>query len=114
MLMSTSTPRGFAAFFCVVKKVNDDGTIELSGKDEGKARFFIDGRAAGEGLLSPFRHYYFVNEPLDVGRDSQTPVDEQYESPFVFKGRIVDVVIEAFGSEVVDQDALLDELMASQ
>ncbi|MEE2898302.1 MAG: arylsulfatase [Gemmatimonadota bacterium] len=88
--------------------------VVRSGKDEGKARFFIDGRAAGEGLLSPFRHYYFVNEPLDVGRDSQTPVDEQYESPFVFKGRIVDVVIEAFGSEVVDQDALLDELMASQ
>ena len=65
-------------------------------------------------MLSPFGHHNFVNEPLDVGRDSQTPVDDLYESPFVFQGIIVDVVIEAFGEEVVDQEALLEELMASQ
>ncbi len=56
----------------------------------------------------------FVNEPLDVGRDSQTPVDDLYESPFVFEGSIVDVVIEAFGREVVDPETLLEELMATQ
>ena len=56
----------------------------------------------------------FVNEPLDVGRDSQTPVDDLYESPFVFQGTIIDIVIEAFGTEVVDQEALLEELMASR
>ncbi len=46
--------------------------------------------------------------------DSQTPVDDLYESPPVFQGDIVQVVIEALGAEVVDQEALLEELMASQ
>ena len=77
-------------------------------------RFYFDGEPAGEGVLSPFRQYNFVNEPLDVGRDSQTPVDDLYESPFVFQGTIIDIVIEAFGTEVVDQEVLLEELMASQ
>ena len=65
-------------------------------------------------MLAPFRYHNFVNEPLDVGRDSQTPVDDAYESPFEFEGSIVDVVIEAFGTEVVDQETLLEELMATQ
>ena len=77
-------------------------------------RFFVDDEPAGGGVLAPFRYHNFVNEPLDVGRDSQTPVDDAYESPFVFDGRIVDVVIEAFGTEVVDQETLLEELMATQ
>ena len=52
--------------------------------------------------------------PVDVGPDSQTPVDDLYESPFVFQGTIIDVVIEAFGEEVMDQEALLEKLMTSQ
>ncbi len=51
---------------------------------------------------------------MEVGRDSQTPVDDAYDSPYVFQGNIVDVVIEAFGTEVVDQEVLLSELMGSQ
>ena len=96
------------------------GTVTLradvvrTGTDDGRVRFYIDDQPAGEGVLTPFRYYNFVNEPLDVGRDSQTPVDDAYESPFVFDGRIVDVVIEAFGTEVLDQETLLEELMATQ
>ncbi len=82
--------------------------------DAGRVRFYIDDEPAGDGMLSPFRYQNFVNEPLDVGRDSQTPVDDLYESPFVFEGTIVDVVIEAFGREVVDPETLLEELMATQ
>ena len=89
----------------------DDGCIIADG---GRVRFYVNDEAAGDRVLSPFRYYNFVNEPLDVGRDSQTPVDDAYESPFVFKGRIVDVIIEDVGREVVDQDVLLDELMGSQ
>ena len=84
------------------------------GEDEGRLRFFIDDQPAGEGILSPFLNRNFVNEPLDVGRDSQTPVDDTYESPFTFEGKIVDVVIEAMGEQVVDHDTILDELMRSQ
>ena len=88
--------------------------VVRTGEDEGRVRFYVDDEPAGEGVPSPFRQYNFVNEPLDVGRDSQTPVDDLYESPFVFKGTIVDVVIEAFGEEVMDYEVLLEELMASQ
>lgn len=87
----------------------------LKTKDEtGRLRFFVDDQPAGEGLLSPFRAYNFANEPLEVGRDSQTPVDYGYESPFRFAGRIVDVVIETADDEAVDQDALLEDLMVRQ
>ena len=88
--------------------------VVRTGDDEGRVRFYVDDEPAGEGVLSPFRQYNFVNEPLDVGRDSQTPVDDLYESPFVFEGTIVDVVIEAFGEEVMDYEVLLEELMGSQ
>ena len=88
--------------------------VVRTGADDGRVRFYIDDQPAGEGVLTPFRYHNFVNEPLDVGRDSQTPVDEAYESPFVFDGRIVNVVIEAFGTEVLDQETLLEELMATQ
>jgi len=88
--------------------------VVRTGEDEGRVRFYVDDKPAGEGVLSPFRYYNFVNEPLDVGRDSQTPVDDVYESPFEFRGRIIDVVIEAAGTEVVDQEVLLEELMGSQ
>ena len=82
--------------------------------DEGRVGFFVDGQRSGEGLLAPFRAYNFANEPLEVGRDGQTPVDVCYESPFPFAGRIVDVVIESVGDGGIDQDALLGELMGSQ
>lgn len=84
------------------------------GEDEGHARFFLDDQPAGEGLLTPFRQLNFANEPFEVGRDSQTPVDDCYESPFAFEGKIAQVVIEAAGKEVVDQDVLLEELMGNQ
>ncbi|MCY4012724.1 MAG: arylsulfatase [Gammaproteobacteria bacterium] len=88
--------------------------VVRTASDAGRARFYVDDACAGEGVLQPFRYHNFVNEPLEVGRDSQTPVDEAYASPFVFEGRIVDVVIEAYGTEVVDQETLLEALMASQ
>ncbi len=84
------------------------------GKDEGRVRFYVDEQPAGQGVLSPFRAGYFVNEPFDVGRDSQTPVDDIYDSPYLFCGSIIDVTIEVAGREVVDQDVLLDQLMGSQ
>lgn len=82
--------------------------------DEGAARFFMDDQEAGAGTLNPFRQVSFCNEPFEVGRDSQTPVDDHYQVPFTFTGRIVDLVIEAVNETIVDQDTLLEELMGSQ
>ena len=52
----------------------------------------------------------FVNEPLEVGRDGQTPVDDVYGSPFACSGRIKDVTIEVVGREVVAPELLLETL----
>jgi hypothetical protein len=82
--------------------------------DEGTARFFMDDEEAGAGTLNPFRQVSFCNEPFEVGRDSQTPVDDHYQVPFTFTGRIVDLIIEAVDDTIVDQDTLLEELMGSQ
>jgi len=82
--------------------------------DEGAARFFLDDEEAGAGTLNPFRQVSFCNEPFEVGRDSQTPVDDHYQVPFTFTGRIVDLIIEAVDDTIVDQDTLLEELMGSQ
>jgi arylsulfatase len=84
------------------------------GKDEAIVRFFVGEEPAGEGRLSPFRAAIFANEPLEVGRDGMTPVDEAYASPFEFGGRIEEVVIELFGREVLDPSAVLGELMRAQ
>ena len=102
---SVALPMGGVTLRVDVAKVADD---------EGRIGFFLDGQPSGAGSLAPFRAYNFANEPLEVGRDGQTPVDDCYESPFPFAGRIVDVVIEAAGDGGVDQETLLEELMGSQ
>ena len=88
--------------------------VVTTGDDAGRVRLFLNDQSAGEGSLMPFGRFNYANEPLEVGRDGQTPVDDRYESPFSFEGRIVDVVIEASGDEAVDQGALLQDLMRSQ
>ncbi len=88
--------------------------VVRTGNAEGRVRLFVNEGPAGEGRLGPFRWGNFVNEPLTVGFESQTPVDDVYEPPFTFDGRIVDVVIETVGKDVVDEGVLLDQLMGSQ
>jgi len=84
------------------------------GKDEALVRFFVDDAPGGEGRIAPFRPAIFASEPLEVGRDGMTPVDDAYDAPFAFGGRIDELVIDLFGREVVDPAAVLDELMRTQ
>jgi len=88
--------------------------VVKTGEDEGFVRFHVNDAPAGNGRITPFRAGNFVNEPLTVGFDSQTPVDDTYDSPYRFDGRIIDIVIETAGREVVNEDVLLDQLMGSQ
>tara|TARA_A100001011_G_scaffold222689_1_gene230643 strand:+ start:386 stop:2518 length:2133 start_codon:yes stop_codon:yes gene_type:complete len=81
---------------------------------EGRVRLYVNDRPAGEGSLTRFRQYNFTNEPLEVGRDSQTPVDQLYQSPNIFPGAIKDVVIETASNVIVDQNTAFEELMGSQ
>ncbi len=81
---------------------------------EASVRMFINGEPAGDGRLVHFEDRNYVNEPLEVGRDGQTPVDDLYESPFEFAGRLLDVTIDSAGREIEDPQTLIEDLMRSQ
>ena len=83
---------------------------------DGRAsvRMFINDEPAGGGTLFHFEDRNYVNEPLEVGRDGQTPVDDTYESPFEFDGLLLDVIIDSAGRKIEDPQTLLDDLMRTQ
>ena len=84
------------------------------GDGEAAVQMFIDDEPAGSGRLAHFEDRNYVNEPLEVGRDGQTPVDDRYESPFEFQGKLLDVTIDSAGRDIEDPQTLIDELMRTQ
>jgi arylsulfatase len=60
----------------------------------GTAALMVDGKPAGEGKLArtlAFRMY--LDETLDCGEDTGTPVSEDYHVPFKFTGKIDKVAV---------------------
>ena len=84
------------------------------GDGEAAVQMFINDEPAGSGRLAHFEDRNYVNEPLEVGRDGQTPVDDRYESPFEFQGKLLDVKIDSAGRDIEDPQTLIDELMSTQ
>jgi arylsulfatase len=76
-------------------------TVELDFKMDGAglgkggtATLLVDGQPAGEGMIArtlPFR--MSLDETLDVGEDTGTPVSEDYRVPFKFTGTIGRVAV---------------------
>ena len=67
------------------KEMGKSGTITLS----------VDSRTVGSRRVdqtTPFK--YSLSENQDIGRDTGTPVVYDYQEPFVFQGRIDEVVVE--------------------
>ena len=68
------------------------------GKDYGKGgtvTLSVDGTQVGSGKVdqtTPFK--YSLSETQDIGRDNGTPVTYDYETPFVFDGKIKDLTLE--------------------
>jgi hypothetical protein len=61
----------------------------------GKVTLRMGEKVIGEGRFEkqvPFR--FTVNESFDVGCDTVTPVSDQYETPFVFTGRMKRVMVD--------------------
>jgi arylsulfatase len=61
----------------------------------GTGRLFINGKKVGEGAIDrtvPGR--FSLDEGLDVGEDTGTPVCESYQVPFKFTGALKRVTIE--------------------
>ncbi len=69
-----------------------------TGKYKGIGTLFINGKQEGQtpiAMTVPIRYSY--DEGLEIGRDPQTPVTENYKSPFKFTGTLKKVVMEVKG-----------------
>ena len=76
-----------------------DVTVALqfikTGKHQGKARLLLDGREVGTTILEKTVPSIFsLEETLDVGLDTGTPVSKRYDTPFGFTGVIKQVVVD--------------------
>ena len=67
--------------------------VYLERKDpEGAVTLLIDGEEAGK-MSIPFVIRILGSTGMDIGRDSLSPVSEQYEAPFPFEGEITQVAV---------------------
>jgi arylsulfatase len=70
----------------------------LGGKEMGKngeVILYADGKEIARGKIdktNPFK--YSLDETQDIGKDGGTPVDNNYNPPFAFKGKIEEVIID--------------------
>ncbi len=81
----------------------------------GRGRLFIQGRQVGEVEL-PFTTPLMMGlgGGLSVGRDNGSPVSPDYQMPFSFTGRILEVVIDVRGERVEDRESAEREALARQ
>ena len=64
------------------------------GKD-GNVVLYLDGKKIGSGIIdktTPFS--YSQAETQDIGKDGGTPVDNNYQTPFTFKGTISELILD--------------------
>ena len=84
-----------------------------TGTLQGVMRIYANGAKIGEGEITrTTRLGLGLLEPLDIGRDRQTPVSDLYECPFEFTGKLERVEVTMGGRETLDPLAELDELLA--
>jgi arylsulfatase len=57
-------------------------------------KLFINGRETGNGRVERTVPFRYSVEPFDIGRDTVSPVSNDYKAPFAFQGRIEQVTIE--------------------
>lgn len=73
----------------------------------GTGRLYINNEKVGEGHIprtAKFR--YSLDESFDIGRDSASPVSEEYEAGAQFRGGIIErVVIDLAGERHIDPEA---------
>jgi len=71
----------------------------------GTATLMVDGKPAGEGKLAHTMAFRIsLDETLDCGEDTGTPVSESYQVPFKFTGTIAKVVIKIGEAKLTPQE----------
>jgi len=72
----------------------------------GIRRLYINGSEAGEGSIpQTIKFVYSLDESFDIGRDTGSPVTEEYKADTQFSGTINKVVIDLAGERLVDREA---------
>ena len=69
--------------------------FEKTGEHQGIGRLFINGEKVGEEIIPRTVPVSYGSEGLDIGRDTLTPVSEDYACPFKFTGMLkkIEVVL---------------------
>lgn len=61
----------------------------------GKGVLLVDGKVAAEGRIDKtVPNRFSLDESLDVGEDTGTPVTRDYKVPFKFSGNLAKVTVE--------------------
>jgi hypothetical protein len=95
----------------VGEKVKLRYEFEKTGQEKfgtgGIGRLYINNYKVGEGQIphtAKFR--YSLDESFDIGRDSASPVSEEYEAGAQFSGGVIErVVIDLAGERQIDPEA---------
>jgi len=82
----------------------------------GNVDLLVDGMVVASGPVPTTTTiaYSLFGDPLCIGRDDGTPVDDTYRSPFAFTGTLHTVVVDVSGEPHRDLALELDALLASQ
>jgi arylsulfatase len=71
----------------------------------GTATLSVDGKVAATGKLPrtiPFR--MSLDETLDIGEDTGTPISEDYQVPFAFTGELETVTINIADHKLTEEE----------
>jgi arylsulfatase len=88
--------------------------FEKTGEHQGVGRLFINGAKVGEGTIPRTIPVSYGPEGLDIGRDSLTPVSEDYVCPFEFTGVLKKVVVTVNGEPHLDPEGDFQTAMGEQ
>jgi arylsulfatase len=68
--------------------------VEPGADKPADVKLFVNGKETGNGRVARTVPFRYSVEPFDVGRDTVSPVTEDYKVPFAFQGRIEHVTVE--------------------
>ncbi|MBW1709204.1 MAG: arylsulfatase [Deltaproteobacteria bacterium] len=88
--------------------------FEKSGEHQGIGQLFINGQKVGEAPIARTIPVSYGPEGLEIGRDTLTPVSENYTCPFKFTGILKKVVVTVDGEPHLDPEGDFKAAMGEQ
>ncbi len=74
---------------------------------KGTLTLYADDVTVGQGdIVTQPGYFCITGDGISVGRDSQSAVTPEYQSPFAFRGGTIDkVIVDVSGQHFVDHEA---------